>query len=170
MTGQAAAENRFEALRAGDVPLVGREAEMELLSRVWERARSGDGQVVVVRGEAGIGKSRLVAAFRDWLTNSQASSACAATSMAPIVLAFHGSPNHTNSALYPIARQLERLAAFERGVSDTDKRSKLSDFLERCSSGQADTLALFADLLGNRSRRWQPCSRRDAEVEARAHV
>jgi class 3 adenylate cyclase len=66
----SAVESRFEALRAGALtPLVGREEELELLLRRWQRATAGDGQVVLLSGEPGIGKSRLTAALRERLEN-----------------------------------------------------------------------------------------------------
>ncbi len=68
--GEAAAEGRFEALRRAEVgPLIGREQELALLLDRWEMAKGGEGQVVLLSGEAGIGKSRIVLALRERLRN-----------------------------------------------------------------------------------------------------
>ena len=71
--GESAVENRFEALRAaGLAPLIGRTEEMELLVRRWQRAQAGEGLVVLLAGEAGIGKSRLTAALREQIKEDAA--------------------------------------------------------------------------------------------------
>ena len=94
-------ESRFEALHAsGLTELVGREEELEMLLRRWSKAKSSEGQVVFLSGEAGIGKSRLTAALLERLTNephTRIRSFC--------------SPQHTDSAFYPIIGQMERAAA-----------------------------------------------------------
>ena len=73
--GESAVESRFEALRSGDeTPLVGREEEIELLLRRWQQAKSGEGQVVLISGEPGIGKSRLTAALAERLASRAAHS------------------------------------------------------------------------------------------------
>src|SRR5262249_23427339 len=96
----ASVESRFEALHAsGLTELVGREEELELLLRRWSKAKSSQGQVVLLSGEAGIGKSRLTAALLE--------------SVAPkphTRLRYFCSPQHTDSALYPIISQMERAA------------------------------------------------------------
>jgi class 3 adenylate cyclase/tetratricopeptide (TPR) repeat protein len=148
--GESTVGSRFEALRAGSAPLVDREAELALLQRAWERARVGEGQVVVVKGEAGIGKSRLISAFSELFTrgHTKVVAAGAWPDKTPVVIAFHASPNHTNTALYPITRQLERLAAFEWDDADAVKRKKLAAFLKRCGSGGgSEVIALLSDLL-----------------------
>ena len=93
--GEGAVESRFEAPRSGrTTPLVGREEELELLLRRWRRARSGEGQVVLLRGEAGIGKSRLAVALRERLaarsTRSSRFSARRSTRIAPCTRWSHG--------------------------------------------------------------------------------
>jgi class 3 adenylate cyclase len=93
-------ESRFEALHAGGLSeLVGREEELELLLRRWSKAKTGEGQVVLLSGEAGIGKSRLTAALLERLTAEPHTR-----------LRYFGSPQHTDSALYPIIGQMERAA------------------------------------------------------------
>ena len=98
------AEGRFEAFHASGVTaLVGREEELELLLRRWSKAKSGEGQVVLLFGEAGIGKSRLTAALLE-----------AVASEPHTRLRHFCSPQHTDSALYPTIGQIERAAGFTR--------------------------------------------------------
>ena len=95
-------ESRFEALHAsGLTALVGREEELELLLRRWSKAKTGEGQVVLLSGEAGIGKSRLTAALLERLASEPHTR-----------LRYFCSPQHTDSALYPIISQMERAAGF----------------------------------------------------------
>ena len=95
-------EGRFEALHpAGLTALVGREEESELLSRRWSRASGAEGQVVLLSGEPGIGKSRLTAALLERLADKSLTR-----------LRYFCSPQHTDSALYPIIGQMERAAGF----------------------------------------------------------
>jgi class 3 adenylate cyclase len=96
----SSAEGRFEAVHAsGLTALVGREAELELLLRRWARAKTGERQVVLLSGEAGIGKSRLTAALLERLADEPHTR-----------LRYFCSPQHTDSALYPIISQMERAA------------------------------------------------------------
>src|ERR1700758_4437911 len=98
----ASVESRFEALHAsGLTELVGREEELELLLRRWSKAKSGEGQVVLLWGEAGIGKSRLTAALMERLAGEPHTR-----------LRYFCSPQHTESALYPIISQMKRAAGF----------------------------------------------------------
>ena len=98
--GGHAPESRFDALRgAGLTPLVGRDEELALLMDRWQQARAGEGQAVVLTGEAGIGKSRIIQALEEQLTTEL-----------HIQLRYQCSPFHTNSALYPIVQHLERVA------------------------------------------------------------
>jgi hypothetical protein len=92
-------ESRFEALHGAMLtPLVGREEEIDLLLRQWHRAKRGEGQVVLLSGEPGIGNSRLIAALQERIENEPRTR-----------LRYF-----TNSALYPVIRQLERAAGFAR--------------------------------------------------------
>jgi class 3 adenylate cyclase/tetratricopeptide (TPR) repeat protein len=130
------AEGRFEAFHAtGLTELVGREEELELLLRRWSKAKTDEGQVVLLCGEAGIGKSRLTAALLERLANephTRIRSFC--------------SPQHTNSALYPIIGQLERAAGLTRDDKPQAKLDKLDAMLAQSSTSTQDA-ALFADML-----------------------
>ena len=127
-------ENRFEALHAGVLTaLVGREEESELLRRRWARAKVGDGQVVFLSGEAGIGKSRLTAALLENLAGERQTR-----------LRYFCSPRHTDSALYPIMLQLERAAGFARGDTTDEKLAKLR---EPTAPSGANDFDLLAELL-----------------------
>ena len=102
--GEGRAEGRFEALHGQHLtPLVGREQELAILLERWAWAKDGDGQVVLLAGEPGIGKSRLLRALRQELSGEPR-----------LTLSHFCSPYHTNSALHPIIAQLERAAGFAR--------------------------------------------------------
>jgi class 3 adenylate cyclase/predicted ATPase len=132
----AAVESRFEALHASGLSaLVGREEETELLLRRWSRAKSGEGQVVLLSGEAGIGKSRLTAALVE--------------SLAPephTRLRYFCSPQHTDSAFYPIIGQMARAAGLTHDESAKAKLDKLDALLAQ-SSTSVEHAALFAEML-----------------------
>jgi predicted ATPase len=129
-------ESRFEALHASGVtPLVGREEEFELLLRRWSRAKSGKGQVVLLSGEAGIGKSRLTAALLEHLATEQHTR-----------LRYFCSPQHTDSALYPIIGRLERAAGLVRDDTPQTRLDKLDALLAQTSTSAQDA-ALFAEML-----------------------
>ena len=129
-------ESRFEALHAtGLTELVGREEELELLLRRWSRAKSGEGQVVLLSGEAGIGKSRLTAALLERLAGEPHTR-----------LRYFCSPQHTDSALYPIIGQMERAAGFAHDDTTQAKLDKLDAVLAQTSTSSQDA-ALFAEML-----------------------
>jgi class 3 adenylate cyclase/predicted ATPase len=132
----SAVESRFEALHAsGLTALVGREEELELLLRRWSKARCGEGQVVLLSGEAGIGKSRLTAALLEKLTGE------------PLTrLRYFCSPQHTDSALYPIITQMERAAGFVQDDTTRTRLDKLDVVLAQTVTSTEDA-ALFADML-----------------------
>ena len=132
----SAVESRFEALRgAALTALVGREEELELLLRRWSKAKSGEGQVVLISGEAGIGKSRLTAALLERLTGEPHTR-----------LRYFCSPQHTDSALYPIISQMERAAGFVHNDTTQAKLNKLDAVLAQTSTSKQDA-ALFAEML-----------------------
>jgi class 3 adenylate cyclase/predicted ATPase len=127
--------SRFEALRSGETPLVGRAEEIELLQRRWAQAKAGAGCVVLISAEPGIGKSRLTEAFRQSLAGE------------PLTrLRYFCSPHHRNSALFPIIRQLERAAGFEGGDSPNVKLGKLEALVAAGTSAEGD-MPLLARLL-----------------------
>ncbi len=130
------AEGRFEALHtAGLTALVGREEELELLLRRWSRAKRDEGQVVLVSGEAGIGKSRLTAALLERLSGE-----------AHTRLRYFCSPQHTDSAFYPIIGQMERAAGLAHDDRPQAKLDKLDAVLAQTSTSTEDA-ALFAEML-----------------------
>ena len=129
-------ESRFEALHtSGLTALVGREEELELLLRRWGRAKTGEGQVVLLSGEAGIGKSRLTAALLERLADEPHTR-----------LRYFCSPRHTDSALYPIIGQMERAAGLAHDDTPRAKLDKLDAVLAPTSTSIQDA-ALFAEML-----------------------
>ena len=132
----ASIESRFEALHAsGLTELVGREEELELLLRRWSKAKTGQGQVVLLSGEAGIGKSRLTAALMERLEGEPHTR-----------LRYFCSPQHTDSALYPVIGQMERAARLAYGDTAQVKLDKLDALLAQTSTSKQDA-ALFAEML-----------------------
>jgi predicted ATPase/class 3 adenylate cyclase len=117
--------NRFEiAVSRGLTPLIGRERPLELLLQVWGKAQAGVGQVVLLKGEAGIGKSRLVQSLKDRLMSD-----------AHLRLEYHCSPYHQHSALYPIIDLFQRLLGFSREDTAEQKLQKLEKVLHDAESG-----------------------------------
>jgi class 3 adenylate cyclase/predicted ATPase len=128
--------SRFEALRAtGLTALVGREEESALLLRRWLRAKSGEGQVVLLSGEPGIGKSRLTAALQESLVNEP-----------HVSLRVFCSPQHTDSALHPIIAQMEGTAGLLPSDTPQVKLDKLDAMLARTSTS-LENATLFAEML-----------------------
>ena len=129
-------ESRFDALHAtGLTALVGREEELELLLRRWSRAKIGEGQVVLIAGEAGIGKSRLTAALMERLGAEPHTR-----------LRYFCSPQHTDSAFYPIIGQMERAAGLANDDSPQARLDKLDAMVAQTSTSNQDA-ALFAEML-----------------------
>ena len=129
-------ESRFEALHpSGLTALVGRGEETELLVRRWSRAKSGEGQVVLISGEAGIGKSRLTAAVLESLAREPHTR-----------LRYFCSPQHTDSAFYPIIGQMERAAGWLHDDTPQQKLDKLDALLMQTSTSIQDA-AIIAEML-----------------------
>jgi hypothetical protein len=154
-------DSRFEAFHtAGVTELVGREEELDLLIRRWTKAATGEGQVVLLSGEPGIGKSRLIAALSEHLATEPHTR-----------LRYFCSPQHTDSALYAIISQLERAAGFTHDDDVPTKLDKLDVLLARSFTPKSDA-SLFADLLSlpNNGRyptvEMSPQQRRQRTLEA----
>src|ERR1700741_1960610 len=115
--GASTVESRFEAQHAAALtPLVGREEELDLLLRRWQQAKAGDGCVVLVSGEPGIGKSRIVQALLEHLRVEGYTR-----------LRQYCSPHHQDTALYPTLTQLERAAGFHRDDAGQQRLAKLEE-------------------------------------------
>jgi class 3 adenylate cyclase len=128
--------SRFEALHGSRLsPLVGRDEEMGLLLRRWARAKAGDGQVVLISGEPGIGKSRIVAALAERLRAEP-----------HLRLLYFCSPYHQDSALFPFIDQLGRASGFARDDPPAAKLEKLEVLLAHAAPPE-DDVALLADLM-----------------------
>jgi class 3 adenylate cyclase/predicted ATPase len=133
---QSSMESRFEALRvSGLTPLVGREEELDLLLRRWSKAQTGEGQVVLLSGEAGLGKSRLVATLHERLRQDPHTH-----------LRYFCSPHSIDSALHPTILQLERAANFERDDPASARLKKLEALLASDAASTND-IPLVAELL-----------------------
>jgi hypothetical protein len=132
--GQRRAEGRFEARHAaGLTPLVGRDEELSLLLRRWQQAKTGEGQVVLLSGEPGIGKSRLVHELGARLADEP-----------HLRLLYQCSPHHSSSPLHPIVEQLRRAAGFERDGTDEAKLGKLEALLARGTEKLDEAVPLVA--------------------------
>jgi len=129
-------ESRFEALRTRSTPLVGRDEEIELLMRRWQQAKNGDGSVVLISGEPGIGKSRIAAALVQRLSAEPHTR-----------LRYFCSPHHQDSPLYPSVAQLERAAGFRREDTADQRLDKLEAVLAQGTNDLSEVVPLLADLL-----------------------
>ena len=136
VVGTSFVESRFDAMHAGGLTaLVGREEELELLMRRWSRAKTGEGRVVLLSGEAGIGKSRLSAALMEEIAAEPHTR-----------LRYFCSPQHTDSTLYPIIGQFERAAGLVHSDTPQTKLDKLDALLAQTSTSRQDA-ALLAEML-----------------------
>jgi class 3 adenylate cyclase/tetratricopeptide (TPR) repeat protein len=129
-------ENRFEALRARTTPLVNRVEEIDLLLRRWRQAKLGEGAVVLISGEAGIGKSRIAETIIERVSgepHTQLRQLC--------------SPHHQDTALYPSIAQLERAAGFRRDDTEEQRLAKLEAVLAQATDRLGESVPLLAGLL-----------------------
>jgi len=135
--GISGVESRFEAQHKTRLTaLIGRDEEIELLLRRWQHAASGEGCVVVLSGEPGIGKSHIALALQERLQAEP-----------HITVRHFCSAHHTNSALYPFIADLERAARFERGETPTEKFAKLEALLLRSGADADRVVPALANLL-----------------------
>ncbi len=135
LLGPSGVASRFEAMHKTQLPpLFGREEEIELLLPRWRHVTQGEGRVVMLTGEPGIGKSHIALALDDRLQSEP-----------HIALRYFCSAHHTNSALFPFIGQLERAAGFERSDSPTQKLSKLDALLGQ-STADPEHVAVLANL------------------------
>jgi class 3 adenylate cyclase len=135
--GEGRAEGRFEALHGERLtPLVGREHELGILLERWAWAKDGDGQVVLLAGEPGIGKSRVIRALRERLDEAYTP------------LSNYCSPYHTNSALHPVIGLLERASRINRDEPWEEQLARLEAVLGRSSDRLDEVVPLLAALLG----------------------
>jgi class 3 adenylate cyclase/predicted ATPase len=135
--GESGAQSRFEvAIRTGLTPLVGREAELRLLRQRWDQAKADEGQVVLLSGEPGIGKSRLVQELKEQLAREGTTR-----------LEFRCSPYHQNSAFYPVIEHLQRRLQFSREDTPEERTVKLEQALMRSRLDLQEAVPLLASLL-----------------------
>jgi class 3 adenylate cyclase/predicted ATPase len=137
VTGVSAVQSRFEAQHGPNLtPLVGREEELDLLLRRWQQAKAGDGSVVLISGEPGIGKSRIVQVLLERLGAEQYTR-----------LRQFCSPHHQDTALHPTITQLERAAGFRREDTNEQRLDKLEAILARATNHVSEAAPLLGQLL-----------------------
>jgi class 3 adenylate cyclase/DNA-binding response OmpR family regulator/predicted ATPase len=137
VTGKRTVQSRFDSKSCEKhTQFVGRQFELQHMSTLWEAAKSGKGQVVLVCGEAGIGKSRICKAWLDSIANEP-----------HITIRLQCSPYHINSPFYPAIKQLEHAAGFERDDSPELKLQKLKKLLSQAGAATLADASLFATLL-----------------------
>jgi class 3 adenylate cyclase len=135
--GPSRVESRFEALHSTTLtPIVGRDEEIELLLRRWQRAKNGEGQVVLLSGEPGIGKSRLTAALEERLQFEPHAR-----------LRYFCSRRHQDSAFYPFISQFERAAGLRRDDTAEQRLDKLEAVLALAAGNLGEDAPLVAALL-----------------------
>jgi class 3 adenylate cyclase/tetratricopeptide (TPR) repeat protein len=129
-------ESRFQAMRGALTPLIGRDEEIKLLLHLWGKAKDGEGQVVLLSGEAGIGKTRLVEVLKQ--RAGVQPSACSE---------FRCSPEHRSTALYPVVEFLQRLMRFHECGSPEEKLARLEASLTGYEFCGPEVVSLMANLL-----------------------
>ncbi|MFO1061505.1 MAG: adenylate/guanylate cyclase domain-containing protein [Dongiaceae bacterium] len=137
VAGERRAQSRHEVLQGGALtPPIGREGELELIERRWQEAKAGRGQVVLIEGEPGMGKSRLVQALRARLRGEPGHR-----------IAYHASPYHQNTAFHAVAELVERGAGLRPGDPPATRLARLAAMLERSGTGRPEAVAALAALL-----------------------
>lgn len=151
---ETARESRFDARQSGALtPIVGREQELGLMRERWARAKAGTGQMIVVSGEAGIGKSRVTRALVDEIAQEN-----------HVRLTFQCAPNYSDSAFYPFIQQL----TYAAGIHPADGSTGRLDKLERLAGINASNAALMATLLGiDAGGRYAPLDLTPAQLRLR---
>ncbi len=135
--GERDVGSRYEAKRVGpQSPFVGRQEELGLLLRSWEASKEGHGQAVLIQGEAGIGKSRLVEALRERVSSEE-----------HVWVAHWCSPYHANSTLYPVIEHLKRVMGWKPEDGNQEKLEKLERATESQSLPAQEAVPLFAALM-----------------------
>ena len=137
VTGERSLESRFDARATPSVPLIGRDQELALLLERWTQAEAGDGQAVLLVGEAGIGKSRIVLALLDALAAEPHTR-----------IRYQCSPYHTDSALWPVSRQLSHAAGLAADDPPEAGLDKLEALVRQAGEGAGSAAPLLAGLLG----------------------
>jgi len=128
---------RFEAAHASSLtPLVGRSTELSLLLDRWQKSKEGDGQVVLLSGIPGVGKSRLIHELKSNIQNEPF-----------FLLNYQCSPYHSQSPFFPVIEQIELAAQVNSGDSDADKFAKLNGYLSGLTKNRTESAALIARLL-----------------------
>ena len=152
--GEKTRESRFAARQLGMLtPIVGREQELGLMRECWAKAKSASGQMIVVSGEAGIGKSRITQAAIDEIANDEHTR-----------ITYQCSPYHTDSAFHPIIQQM----AFATGIQATDGVEARLDKLEGLIGADHESAALLAMLLGiDVTKRYGTVDLTPAQIRAR---
>ena len=132
---ESSVESRFEALRTATTPLIGRDEEIELLMRRWAQAKAGDGSVVLISGEAGIGKSRIAQTIVERISTESHTR-----------LRYFCSPHHQDSPLYPAMAQLERAAGFRREDTAEQRLDKLEAVVSKGTNDLREVVPLATRL------------------------
>jgi class 3 adenylate cyclase/predicted ATPase len=135
--GERTLESRFAARQAGGLaPIVGRDQELALLIERWRQAKTGEGQVVLLSGEAGIGKSRITEGVLETVATEP-----------HFLLRYQCSPYHTDSALYPVIQQLAYAAGFAGDDSAERRLNRLETLLARATDNVGVATSLIAPLM-----------------------
>jgi class 3 adenylate cyclase/tetratricopeptide (TPR) repeat protein len=134
--GESATRSRFEALRTASTPFVGRDEELALLERRWQQAKAGEGRVVLISGEPGIGKSRLAQTLLERIAHEPYTR-----------IRCFCSPHRQDSALHPSITQFERAAEFRRDDTTEQRLDKLELLLAQATDNPSEAAPLIAELL-----------------------